>query len=145
MEFIKKPNKSVLKLTFYDIYQGASKLFFMSFCHKPLVSLFNDINVHSYLMPKPFLLKKKLLWNYLTFSWRNKGLHAFPNGISAKVNVKAWLEFELTKISQTSTLVTISKGLILTENLILCTNLITAISLHYFYTCRFFMQFIKKT
>ena len=29
-------------------------------------------------------------------SWGNKGVHTFSKGISPKVNVIAWLEFELT-------------------------------------------------
>ena len=32
---------------------------------------------------------------YLTLSWEDKGVHTFPKGIRAKVNVIALLEFEL--------------------------------------------------
>ena len=30
-----------------------------------------------------------------TRNWRVKGIHTFPKGISPKVNVIAWVEFEL--------------------------------------------------
>ena len=33
-------------------------------------------------------------WYYLTHSWRNKKVHTFPGGISPKVNLMTWLEFE---------------------------------------------------
>ena len=46
----------------------------------------------NYLMPKPSLYKNKL--PSLTHSWRNKEVHAFPKGISQKVNVIARLVFE---------------------------------------------------
>ena len=40
------------------------------------------------------------VWNHLlrccSLTQRDKGVHAFPKGISLKVNVIAWLEFELT-------------------------------------------------
>ena len=45
-----------------------------------------------YLMPKPFSEKN---WYYLTHSWEDKGVHIFPKGICPKVNVIAWLEYEL--------------------------------------------------
>ena len=35
-------------------------------------------------------------WYYLTHSWEDKGVHAFPKGIGPKVNALARLEFELT-------------------------------------------------
>ena len=35
-------------------------------------------------------------WYYLTYNWEDKRVHAFRNGISPKVNVKAQPEFELT-------------------------------------------------
>ena len=35
-------------------------------------------------------------WFYLSHSWRDKGVYAFPKSISPKVNVIAWLELELT-------------------------------------------------
>ncbi len=34
-------------------------------------------------------------WYYLTHSWKDKGVHTFPNGICSKVNVIARLEYEL--------------------------------------------------
>ena len=41
---------------------------------------------------------------YLIHSWGDKGVHPFPKDFSLKVNVIAWLEFELTKIPQSSSL-----------------------------------------
>ena len=38
-------------------------------------------------------------WYYLTYSWRNRGVHAFPKSIGPKVSEIAWLEFELTHFS----------------------------------------------
>ena len=35
------------------------------------------------------------MWYYITHSCVNNGVHAFPRGISPKVKVLAWLEFEL--------------------------------------------------
>ena len=42
-----------------------------------------------------FILQEEHLWYYLTYSWKDKGVHTFPKGISPKVNVVAQLEFEL--------------------------------------------------
>ena len=33
---------------------------------------------------------------YLTHSWEDKGVHTFPKDICPKVNVIAWLEYELS-------------------------------------------------
>ena len=50
-----------------------------------LVSLFKDITtIVGFLMPKLF-----------SYSWEDKGVHTFPKGICPKVNVIAWLEYEL--------------------------------------------------
>ena len=47
-----------------------------------LVSLFKAILAHQ--------------WYYFTHSWRNKGVHAFHNGNSSKINITVRLDFELT-------------------------------------------------
>ena len=44
---------------------------------------------------KAFILEEQQ-WYYLTNIWGNKGVHAFPKGITLKVNIIALLEFELT-------------------------------------------------
>ena len=49
----------------------------------------------SYLIPKPTLKKKSSCTTYL-ITGRDKGVHTFPKGISPKVIVIAWLEFELS-------------------------------------------------
>ena len=41
------------------------------------------------------ILWEEQWWYYLTHSWEDKGVHTFPKGICSKVNVIAWLEFEL--------------------------------------------------
>ena len=43
-----------------------------------------------YLKPKPYLLEEQY---HLTHSWEDNGVHTFP--ICPKVNVIAWLEYEL--------------------------------------------------
>ena len=45
-----------------------------------------------YLMP---ILLEEQLWDYLTHSWEDKGVHTFPKGICPKVNVIARLKYEL--------------------------------------------------
>ena len=35
------------------------------------------------------------MWYYLIYSWKDKGVHTFPEGICPKGNIKAQLEFEL--------------------------------------------------
>ena len=47
-----------------------------------------------YLMLKTSLLKNSK-WYYLTHCWGNKGVYTIPKGINPKMNVIAWLEFEL--------------------------------------------------
>ena len=47
-----------------------------------------------YLDAKAILLEEQL-WYYLTHSWEDKWAHSFPKAICPKVNVIAWLEFEL--------------------------------------------------
>ena len=41
------------------------------------------------------ILPEEKQWYYLTHSWEDKGVHTFPEGICPKVNVIAWLEYEL--------------------------------------------------
>ena len=63
-----------------------------------LVSLFNGISTFvGYLMPKIFSKK----WYYLTHSWEDKRVHTFPKGICPKVNIIAWLEYELAYYDST--------------------------------------------
>ena len=38
-------------------------------------------------------------WHYLTVSWRDKGVHSFPKGISPKVAVTDRLEFKPTALN----------------------------------------------
>ena len=69
-----------------------------------LVSLFNDISTFvDYLIPNPSLQKY-----YLIHNWGDKGVHAFPRGISPKVN--AIVQLEITTMSQSSTLTTTPWG-----------------------------------
>ena len=63
-----------------------------------LVSLFHGISIFvGYLMPIAILLEEHLY--YLTDTRINNKVHAFSKCISPKVNVIAWLEFELTTMS----------------------------------------------
>ena len=39
-----------------------------------------------------------------------KGIHTFPEGVSLKMNLIAWLEFELTTKLQSRTLTTMLQG-----------------------------------
>ena len=57
------------------------------------VCLFN-INLLGLFNAKSILLKEQY-WYYLTHGWEDKGVHTFTKGICPKVNVIAWLEFEL--------------------------------------------------
>ena len=41
------------------------------------------------------ILLQEQQWCYLTYSWKNKGVHSFTKGICPKVNVIVRLEFEL--------------------------------------------------
>ena len=52
------------------------------------INLFRLFNVKA-------ILEEGHFWYYLTHSWRDKGIHNFPNGISFKVNIIAQLEFIL--------------------------------------------------
>ena len=45
-------------------------------------------------MPIPPPLVEEQQWYDLTHNWEDKGVHAFPKGISLKVNVMAQLGFE---------------------------------------------------
>ena len=58
---------------------------------------FNGINfnLRGLFNAKAFLLGEQQC-SFLTHSWEDMGVQAFPKGISLKVNVIAWLEFELT-------------------------------------------------
>ena len=60
-----------------------------------LVSLFNGISNLFRLFNAKAILPEEQLWYYLTHSWEDKGVHTFPKGIFPKVNVIAWLEYEL--------------------------------------------------
>ena len=60
-----------------------------------LVSLFNGISIFvGYSMPKPFS-EKNSNGTMLSIVGRIRGVHTFSKGICPKVNVVAWLEYEL--------------------------------------------------
>ena len=59
--------------------------------HINLLGLLND----------KFILQEEQKWYYLTHRWEDNGVHTFPNSICPKVNVIAWLEFELTYYDST--------------------------------------------
>ena len=59
------------------------------------VSLFNGISTLFRLFNAKAILLEEPYRYYLTHSWEDKGVHTFPKGICPKVNVIAWLEFEL--------------------------------------------------
>ena len=72
-----------------------------------LVSLFNGISTFmGYLMQRTV---KQQLWYYLINSWR--GGKGVPKGISSKVNVIMWVQFELTLMPQYNILATTPWGL----------------------------------
>ena len=56
-----------------------------------LVSLFNGISILV-----GYLIVKKPECCYLSHSWENKGVHAFIQGTSPKVDEIAWPKFQLT-------------------------------------------------
>ena len=60
-----------------------------------LVSLFNGISTLFRLFNAKAILLEEQWWYYLTHSWEDKGVHTFPKSICPKVNVIAWLEYEL--------------------------------------------------
>ena len=70
---------------------GTSYLMVWGFGLIGLVSFF--FNFHGLYNTEAILVKEQL-WYYLTYSWRDKGVHAFPKGL--KVTVTPQLEFELT-------------------------------------------------
>ena len=58
--------------------------------------LFNGISTSCGLFNGKTILVKEQQWYYLTPSWGIRKLNIFSKGISLKVNVVAWIEFELT-------------------------------------------------
>ena len=56
-----------------------------------LVSLFNGISTFM----DCFILVEEQWWYYSTYSWGNKRIYTFPKGISPRVDIIVWLEFEL--------------------------------------------------
>ena len=52
-------------------------------------------NLHGLFNAKAILVEEQQ-WYYVTQSYGNLRIHTFPKGVSLKVNVIAWLEFELT-------------------------------------------------
>ena len=60
-----------------------------------LVSLFNGISTLCRLFNTKAVLLEEQKWYYLTHSWEDNEVHTFPKGICPKVNVIAWLEYEL--------------------------------------------------
>ena len=57
-------------------------------------SLFNIISIH-WLSNAKAILADEQWWYYFTIWCGNNGVHAFPEGMSQKVNVIAQLEFEI--------------------------------------------------
>ena len=53
------------------------------------------INHHGLFNAKAIFVEREL-WYYLTYSWENKRVHAFPKGISSKVNLVVRVAFKLT-------------------------------------------------
>ena len=53
------------------------------------------INFHGLFNAKAILAEEQQEY-YLIHSWGNKGVHAFPKGISPKVIIIVWLEFKIT-------------------------------------------------
>ena len=77
------------------------------------------INLCRLFNAKAILLKEQS-WYYLTHSWEDKRVHNFLKGICPKVNIIAWLEFELTTTIPQSIAITItprghSHGLVLSH------------------------------
>ena len=66
-----------------------------------LVSLFNGITDFIEIFNAKAILIKEEQWYYLTHSWKDNGVHAFPKVISLKVNVIVWLEFKLSYFEAT--------------------------------------------
>ena len=58
------------------------------------------INLCRLFNAKAIILKEQL-WYYLIYSWEDKRVHTFSKGICPKVNLIAWLEFELTYYNHT--------------------------------------------
>ena len=91
---VMKPLKNMKFICKYNNY--SSRLCLVRF----LCGLFNA---------KAILLEEQQ-WCYSTHSWEDKGAHTFSKGIRLKVNVIAWMEFELTTILQSSALTITSWG-----------------------------------
>ena len=66
-----------------------------------LLSLFNGISTFVRLFNAKAIILEEQQWCYLTHSWEDKGIHTFSKGIYPKVNVIAWLEFELAYYDST--------------------------------------------
>ena len=62
--------------------------FFLTSCHTKVLVLVLLFNAKS-------ILQEEQQWNYLTHSWKDKGIYAFPKDICLKVKKIALLEFEL--------------------------------------------------
>ena len=70
-------------------------IFCIQLCIFVLAFLFNGIlTFMSYLKAKTIFLKAQS-WYYLTYSLRDKGVHANTTGTYPKVNLLSWLEFVL--------------------------------------------------
>ena len=67
----------------------------LDWVNNALVSLLKDISTFVDYVHKAIFVEEKE-WYYLIHRWRDKRVHAFPKGISLKVNAIAWLEFKLT-------------------------------------------------
>ena len=63
-------------------------------------SIQRHINIRGLFNPKAILVEKQK-WYYLTYNWRDKGVHNFLKVISVKVNIIRQLEFELAYFEAT--------------------------------------------
>ena len=76
-------------------FLSSSALLCIFWIYFGLVSLFNGISTLFRLFNAKAILLEEQLWNYLTHTWEDKGVHTFPKGICPKVKVIARLEYEL--------------------------------------------------
>ena len=85
-------------------------------CPGPLVENGPYINLRVLFNVKAILVEEQK-WYYLSHSLGNKGVHAFPNGISPKVNEScSWISISLSTIFQSNTLATTPSGVLPEES-----------------------------
>ena len=66
------------------------------------------------------ILDEDWQWYYLTFKWRDKGVHTFSKSIKPKVNLIARLEFELAYFESSTFAITLRGLLLLLLLFLLC-------------------------